>query len=87
MRTTLNIEDEALAYAKERARASGKSLGAVVTEALVESSQPKEAEFGQSKAGFPVVRNTNRGKKITMEQIQAALDEEDVEKYRASLRR
>jgi hypothetical protein len=79
MRTTLNIEDEALAFAKERARASGKSLGAVVTEALLESHQPKERRILKSKAGLPYIPESGDGHKITSEMVADALAEEDID--------
>lgn len=87
MRTTLNIEDEALDYAKERARASGKSLGAVVTEALLEVAQPKEPRILTSKAGLPYIAGSGNGHKITSEMVADALAEEDIEKYNAPFRR
>ena len=85
MRTTLNIDNEALSYAKQRANATGRSLGAVVSEALLEVGRPKTAEISHSASGFPIIRSTNEGEAITSEQVQAALDEEDTEKYRGTL--
>ena len=87
MRTTLNIKEEAFAYAKERARASGKSLGDVVTEALLEVSKPNEPRISKSKAGLPHIAAAGDGHEITNEMVADALAEEDIDSYHASLGR
>ena len=86
MRTTLNIEEEALEYAKERAKLTGLSLGAIVSEALIESAKPREAAIESSRSGFPCIRHKGKGRSITNEMVQTAMEEEDNE-IASSIRR
>lgn len=81
MRTTLNIEEEALAYAKERARATGKPLGAIVSEALKEAAKPRSTAIKTSPAGHPYIAAAPGGNKVTSRQIEEALDEEDNDRH------
>jgi hypothetical protein len=85
MRTTLNIEEEALAYAKDRAKATGRSIGAVISEALKEAAKPKDVEIKYTESGFPYLSNLNGGRPLSLEAIEEAIHEEDIEKYRGSL--
>jgi len=72
MRTTLNIDDEALSFAKDRARVTGKSLGAVVSEALREAAKPREVEIKTSRSGFPYIAAKPGSRKVTSNQVAAA---------------
>jgi hypothetical protein len=72
MRTTLDIDDDALAYAKERARAEKTTVGKIVSEALRDKVKLAPVE---SPHGFPVIRRRPGGPVITVEFIQKLLDE------------
>lgn len=63
MRTTLNIDEEALEYAKERARLTGSSLGAIVSGALIESAKPRETTPALRLSLHPAKRQRKAGHK------------------------
>lgn len=86
MRTTLNIDEEALEYAKERARLTGLSLGAIVSGALIESAKPRETTIRRSRSGFPCIQQKGKERRVTNETIQKSMAEEDIEAV-SSIRR
>ena len=86
MRTTINIEEDALAYAKERARVTGKSLGEVVSEALRQSSQPRATGIALTDSGMPYLPARTGHRIVTKDQVDKALDQEEVEKHAAARR-
>jgi hypothetical protein len=86
MRTTLNIEEDALAYAKERARVSGKPLGAVVSEVLREAARPRSGGIEITEAGMPYLRSRGGAKPVTPDQVRQALEQEDFEKHAVTRR-
>ena len=86
MRTTLNIEEDALAYAKERARVSGRPLGAVVSEILREAARPKASGIELSDNGMPYIAARPGSKPVTAKQVSEALEQEELEKHAATRR-
>ena len=83
MRTTLDIDDDLLAAAKELARRENVTAGQVVSRLLREGltgARPAKAAGGlargRSVAGF--VPFTGRGKAVTNEQVNALRDAEGV---------
>ena len=75
MRTTLELTAEAYHIAKAVARERNKSMGNVVSEFILERSQPVgEKPASRSAAGFPVFSS---GRKITSEDVRALLDEDE----------
>ena len=57
VRTTLDIPDEAYYLAKATARDQNRSLGRVVGDLILQSSnRPKGAPIGMSDYGFPMFR-------------------------------
>jgi hypothetical protein len=86
MRTTLNIEEDALLYAKERARVTGKSLGEVVSEALRETAQPRKAGIELSESGLPYIAGRAGRKAVTGAQVAEALDREEMQKHAVTRR-
>ena len=83
MRTTLDIDDDLLAAAKELARRENLTAGQVVSRLLREGlsgARRAEAGRGQTKrrsaAGFRPF--TGRGKAVTNEQVNALRDAEGV---------
>ncbi len=53
MRTTVNIQDEALDLGKRQARRQGVSLGEVISEALLESCQEKPESLDSAPFDLP----------------------------------
>ena len=72
MRTTLTIDDDVLAAAREVASAQSRPLGAVLSELARRGLQPG-SRLTQGDFGFPVIKG---GRPITAEDVAAALDEE-----------
>lgn len=86
MRTTLNIEEDALAYAKQRARISRKPLGAVVSEVLREAAQPRSGGIGITEAGMPYLRSRPGAQPVTPDKVRQALEQEDLENHAVTRR-
>lgn len=87
MRTTLDIDDDVLQAAKERARAEGKTAGQVVSELIRQAlTQPKD-QLDMSGIevvdGIPVL--PSRGSVVTHEQIRRLIEEADLEDARRAL--
>lgn len=82
MRTTLDIEDDVLAAAKELARLQNVSAGQIVSrlirQALARSQYPANVaqQAANMKVGFRPF--TSRGMLVTDEQINALRDQEGV---------
>jgi hypothetical protein len=87
MRTTLDIDDDVLQAAKERARAEGKTAGQVVSELIRQAlTQPKDRHDMSSIEvvdGIPVL--PSRGSVVTHEQVQRLIEEADLEDARQAL--
>lgn len=81
MRTTINLEEDAWAYARERAMASGKSLGAVISEALREAARPRAGGIRLSDDGMPYIPAAVGGRLVTGEAVSRALDEEELKQH------
>jgi len=86
MRTTLNIEEDALAYAKERSRVTGRSLGAVVSEVLREAARPRTGTIELPEDGMPYIRARTGKKAVTSAIVQEALEQEELEKHAVTRR-
>ncbi len=79
MRTTLNIEDDVLAAARELAQRQGTTAGKVLSELARRGlAAPARKRKGHSalRAGVPVLQS--RGEIITLGHIQRLRDEEGV---------
>jgi hypothetical protein len=81
MRTTLSIDDDVLAAARERARREGRPLGDVISDlvrqALTGSSGPDPARDGERSAG-PFRPFPTRGRIVSNELIDALREQEGV---------
>ena len=79
MRTTLDIESDVLQAAKELAHfeksTTGKVISRLVRKALTGPSDKSEGDFVY-KNGIPVL--ASRGEIITLEHVQAIMDEEGI---------
>ena len=87
MRTTLDIDDDILQAAKERARAEGKTAGQVVSELIRQALTQPKGRLDMSSVeivdGIPVL--PSRGGIVTHEQVQRLIEEADLEDARRAL--
>ncbi len=74
MRTTLNLDDDALQVAKALAAREQCSLGAVVSEMIRRSVEPNAVE-GKERNGIPLFPVSAKAKLVTPEIIAELLDE------------
>ena len=72
MRTTLDIDDDVMAAARELAAGERRSLGAVVSELARRGLTPARVE---TSGGLPVIRVPPGTPPITPEIVRRALDE------------
>jgi len=81
MRTTLSIDDDVLAAARERSRREGRPLGAVISDlarrALIGASSPGDGPDDDSSSG-PFRPFPSRGRVVSNEMIDALRDQEGV---------
>ncbi len=73
MRTTLEIDDEVVAAARELAAIEGRSLGSVVSDLARKGLTPAKVD---SEDGLPVIRVPAGSTPITPEMVRRALDED-----------
>jgi hypothetical protein len=73
MRTTLDIDDDVVAAARELAAGERRSLGAVISELARRGLTPARVE---SADGLPVIRVPSGTPPITPETVRRALDED-----------
>ncbi|CAN5176470.1 antitoxin [soil metagenome] len=73
MRTTLEIDDDVVAAAKELAAAERRSLGAVISELARRGLTPARVEAAD---GLPVIHVPAGTPAITAEMVRRALDED-----------
>ena len=74
MRTTLSIEDDVLAAAKELAAREGKSLGEVISSLARQALRPKRAARGR-RNGVPLLPLRPGGARVTPELVNKLRDE------------
>lgn len=81
MRTTLSIDDDVLAAARERARREGRPLGEIISElarrALLGAAGPDE-RAADDRAGSPFRPFPSRGRVVSNEMIDGLRDQEGV---------
>jgi hypothetical protein len=73
MRTTLELDDDVVAAARELARDQRRSLGSVVSELVRRGLTPAQVE---TDGILPVIRVPGGTPAITPEMVQRAVDEE-----------
>ncbi len=73
MRTTLNIDDDIVAAARELAAAEHRPLGAVISQLARRGLTPARVEVA---GGLPVIRVPPGTPAITPEMVRRALDED-----------
>jgi len=73
MRTTIKIDDRLLAEAKARAARSGRTLNAVVEDALREAFAPRPAA-NPPRPGLPVFRGSRLAPGVDLDDSAALLD-------------
>jgi hypothetical protein len=75
MRTTLDIEDDVLAAAKELAKKEGRSAGQVLS-ALARTALTSHPKKGSLRNGVPLL--PSRGEIIPLERVQELMDKEGI---------
>lgn len=75
MRTTLSIDDRALAAARSRARERGISVGEALSELALVGYEVESSALGLPRAEFPVLPAVP-GHVITDDMVADALDEQ-----------
>jgi hypothetical protein len=73
VRTTLNIDDDVVAAARELATGEHRSLGSVISELARRGLTPARVEAAN---GLPVIRVPAGAPAITPEMVRRALDED-----------
>jgi hypothetical protein len=73
VRTTLDLDDDVIAAARELARDEGRTIGAVVSDLARRGLMPARVEREQ---GRPVIRSPAGAPPITPETVRRALDED-----------
>jgi hypothetical protein len=73
VRTTLDIDDDVMAAARELARGEGRSIGAVVSDLARRGLMPARVE---RQHGRPVIRSPAEAPPITPEMVRRGLDED-----------
>jgi hypothetical protein len=73
MRTTLEIDDDVVAAARELAACERRSLGAVISDLARQGLTPARVEADD---GLPVIRVPAGALPITPEMVRRALDED-----------
>jgi hypothetical protein len=73
VRTTLDIDDDVMAAARELARDEGTSIGAVVSDLARRGLMPARVE---RQHGRPVIRSPAEAPPITPEMVRRGVDED-----------
>lgn len=73
MRTTLDLDDDVLAAARNLAKAANQSLGKVLSELARKGLAPREV--GDTDRGFPVFRVADGSPPITLDLVRRAEDD------------
>lgn len=73
MRTTLELDDDVVAAARELAAGARRSLGSVISELARRGLTPARVE---AEGGLPVIRVPVGSPPITAETVRRALDED-----------
>ncbi len=73
MRTTLEIDDDVMAVARELARSRGVSIGSVVSDLARTALRPTRIDVVD---GLPLIRGRKGAPLITGDMVRRALDDE-----------
>jgi mRNA-degrading endonuclease RelE of RelBE toxin-antitoxin system len=74
LRTTLSIEDDVLAAAKELAATQRKTVGEVISQLARKALQPP-ATVKATRNGVPLLRARSGGQRVTSELVQRLREE------------
>ena len=74
MRTTINLDDDVLAAAKQLARKRSSTLGQTLSDIMRRGLQPQPT--WQVRNGVPLLETRPGSKKVTMELVNQLRDEE-----------
>lgn len=75
MRTTLSIDDDILAVAKELAEKQNQSIGKIISDLSRKALQTKIQTYPKIRNGVPLLPLRTEGRVVTSELIKELLDE------------
>jgi hypothetical protein len=81
MRTTLNVEDDVLEFAKNLAESRKISVGQAVSELARKGIKTRIGTRRDSVSGLIVFDTPDDAPEITMESVQEALDQADLDEF------
>ena len=76
MRTTIDIEEQVLTVAKERARLQGVTLGTMLTQLIRRGLEPDEKPKFEMRDGIPVLMHSRPPAPVTTDMVRQLLDED-----------
>ena len=76
MRTTIDIEDQVLTAAKERARLQGVTLGMVITQLIRRGLEPAKSTPVEMVDGIPTLMHARQPTPVTSELVRQLLEED-----------
>jgi hypothetical protein len=74
MRTTLDLDDDVLAYAREKAKSQATTIGKVISEAVRKQANSAPVEKNRP---YPVIPKRSNGPIITASYIRKLIDESE----------
>lgn len=74
MRTTLDIDEDVLAVARELAAQRNQSIGAVISDVFRKNRESRSAS--KVRNGIHVIARPRKGPKVTLEMVNKLRDEE-----------
>lgn len=74
MRTTLDIDDDVLAVARELAAQRNQSIGAVISDTFRKNRSSRAV--GKVRNGIHVIERPRKGSNVTLEMVNKLRDEE-----------
>ncbi len=85
MRTTIRIDDRLFAELKKLAAVEGRTLAAVIEDALREALSRRERQFSSAPFSLPTFGAAGLASGLTVETMRDAIDQEDEERFRRIL--
>ena len=76
VRTTIDVAEEVLTAAKERARLQGVTLGVVITQLIRRGLEPAHPASVEMLDGIPTLMHSKRPTPVTSEMVRQMLEED-----------
>lgn len=85
MRTTIRIDDRLFTELKKLAAVEGRTLAAVIEDALREALSRRERQLSGAPFSLPTFGGSGLAPGVTVETMRDAIDQEDEERFRSIL--